>query len=322
MGSVFFKAKEKSENNLEILKSRMLGSFPDTDILSSNICVYACGSLGRLEMTHKTDLDLFFIALNDSDKESKEIYSNVNRYLFFSNLYSINKELGYHEPSKHGDYWVFTPKCNLLDIGSRQEDYNNSFTARMLLILESKPIFNESGYRELLKEVIEKYFVDYKDYKSRFYPLYLMNDIMRYWYTLTLNYEYRRDGGDDANEKSWKRLKLKYARLITCFSMIACLYKKSITPEDVMNYTQMTPFERLWSLSDTITDIKGIISKIENEYEWFISLRDEKAEWWDIADNRTNAINKADYFHKLVFCDLMRVVSGSNPALRQKMDVY
>ena len=143
----------------------------------------------------------------------------------------------------------------------------------MLLLLESKPLYNEKAYKKIVKETIDKYFSDYTDYSDEFYPLFLMNDILRYWYTLTLNYEYRRDDKDDVNKRYWKRLKLKYARLITCYSMLACLYHKNISPEYVLKSVEMTPFERLSMLADEREEIKDIVLKIETAYEWYLELR-------------------------------------------------
>jgi hypothetical protein len=149
-----------------------------------------------------------------------------------------------------------------------------------------------------------------------------MNDILRYWYTLTLNYEYRRDSEDDDNKKYWKRLKLKFARLITCFSMLACLYKEGITEQDVINFIKKTPFERLEMLAEEHLEVKPIVEKIVQTYGWFLELRKESPTWWNAEENRRLAIEYADKFHKLVVHDLMNEVAKSNLALRDKMDVY
>ncbi len=322
MSNIMRITKIESQHNLELLRAKMESTYLKDNLLNENICVYACGSLGRLEMIQKTDLDLFFIAINNEESEKSKIYSNLNKYIFFSDLYKINKELGYQEPSKQGGYWDFIPKKNLLDIGSQKEDFNNSFTARMLLILESKPIYNQNAYNDLIKAIVHKYFTDYEEHSGEFYPLFLMNDIMRYWYTLTLNYEYRRDDNDDANKKNWKRLKLKYARLITCFSMLACLYKKNVTPDYVRNCIQITPFERLHRISSEMNEITEVVANIEEEYEWFLSLKSENPNWWSSIQNKTIAKEKANRFHKLVVHELMRVLSENNPSLRDKADVY
>lgn len=314
--------KIQSQQKLEELISKIDDAYPQEEAFNKRVCVYACGSLGRLEMAESSDLDLFFIIMNSSQERERTLCSNLDKYNFFAKLHHIHKNLGYKDPSKQGIYWDFISQDNLLDIGSREEDFNNSFTARMLLLLESKPLYNEKAYNDLVESIVSKYFVDYKGHCSEFYPLFLMNDILRYWYTLTLNYEYRRDVTDSENDKSWKRLKLKYARLITCFSMIACLYKAGIDPEFVIDCIKMTPFDRLRMLSRHFECIESIIREIENRYQWFLDLKKEDQKWWEIAENKKVALENAEEFHKVVVHKLMNKLSRANPELRLRADSY
>lgn len=313
MKSILEEVKIESLNKLQLLRVKLQDVYSCSSF-SQGICVYTCGSLGRLEATDDSDLDLFFISMN---KERNEI-SNLDTYTFFSDLYAVTKTLKYPAPSKEGMYWSFTSKHDLLDIGSREEDYVNSFTARMLLILESKVLYHDSGYNSLIKEIIEKYFIDYQDNQDDFYPLFLMNDILRYWYTLTLNYEYRRDPSDTANKRYWKRLKLKFSRLITCYSMLACLYEKSITPARVEAYIKMTPFERLHNLAGVVPAISTIMEQIEEEYGWYMNLRiNQTPDWWEDSIHKSEALDHADRFHNIVVHDLMGELSLYNPQLYQ-----
>ena len=192
----------------------------------------------------------------------------------------------------------------------------------MLLLLESKSLYNDNAYLSLIDSTVEKYFVDYPDNSDGFFPLYLMNDILRYWYTLTLNYEWRRDDSDDANKRYWKRLKLKYARLITCYSMLACLYKKDITPDIVKKYVLMTPFERLESLANDNHQLSEFVSEIASEYNWYLELRTRGPELWNDPNKKAEAMNHADKFHDLLVHRLMGSVSKGNAALRLKADTY
>lgn len=312
--------KENSLKRLEEIKVKLAQTFPISDERYKEVCVYACGSLGRLELTQTSDLDLFFISMSDYKKDLMR--KNLNRYLFFSKLYDVNCEIGFTEPSKCGEYWDFINRNDLLDIGSRKEDFNNSFTARLLLILESKPIYNEEAYECLVRKIISQYFADYKDHQSEFYPLFLMNDILRYWYTLTLNYEYRRDDKDDKNKKNWKRLKLKFSRLLTCFSMLACLYHKEITPDYVIECIKMTPLERLDRLAKENNSVVKIVEKIKEEYEWFLRMRQNVKDGFEDESKRKEAFRRAENFHDLVIHKLMRQLSQEYPQLRDRADVY
>lgn len=302
--------------------------------LVPHICIFACGSMGRKELLDVSDLDLFFIVesipadtsptdsrdqdIDRSDRE-REI-GNLDKYRFFAQIYEVTYKMGYKMPSKNGFYWDFIPESNLLDIGSRVEDFNNSFTARMLLLLESKPLYNDNLYMKLLEKVVQRYFVDYSEHKSDFSPLFLANDIKKYWYTLTLNYEYRRDPMDDINKRHWKRLKLKYSRKLTCYSLLACLYKKDITPEYVIECAKLTPLERLKGILDFCPNASDEFYKIIGEYEWFLRLRDKSPNWWEGKGNKEEAEK-----HSLIFNQHIKLfekqLAEYNPSFNERMDL-
>lgn len=320
MCSNLISAKKLSQEKLTKITEKLSAVFSEEEfdkLFLADVCVYACGSLARFELVEDSDLDLFFI--NNTDEE----FSNLKKYNFFSTLHKIIKNLGFSDPSKEGMYWDFIAKKDLLDIGSRKEDYNNSLTARLLLILESKPIFNEQLYDNIVNEVVEKYFVDFDGREGDFYPMFLMNDIFRYWYTLTLNYEFRRDNNDSPNEKYWKRLKLKYARLLTCFSFVVCLFEKDITQAKVIAIIKKSPLERLDYILELYNDdqeLSSIISEIKAKYSEFIRLRkDESPSYWKIPDNKKSALKNADDFHSAM-SKLMSGIYKLNPELKKKLD--
>ena len=81
----------------------------------------------------------------------------------------------------------------LSSLGGRQDDHMNYFTSRMLLLLESHPVLNKDAYYSITKKVIRSYFRDFDYYPDTFRPTFLINDIIRFWKTLCLNYEYDRN---------------------------------------------------------------------------------------------------------------------------------
>lgn len=310
-------SKTYSESKLIMLQKEMRISFNEKDFTKSflnDICIYACGSLARHELVENSDLDLFFIY------KGKNPIQNVDKYRFFSKLYDINKKCGFKSPSKGGGFWEFISEKDLLDIGSRNEDYNNSLTARLLLILESKPLYNKRLYNNMIKKTVNLYFKDYEDHREDFVPMYLINDILRYWYTLALNYEFRRDKKDNNQDKHWKRLKLKYPRLITCYSTIACLFKNGITHQDVIEIINKTPIERLEYILLISNKTSDIISSIKEEYNWMLSLKKENDSWWDNQTNKDTAYKKAEDFHDLIVHKLIDEMSKYNCKLKKKLD--
>ena len=158
--------------------------------VNDNMCIYATGSYGRLEATEFSDLDIF---LMNNDYNQNNI-TNIESILVKSDLIKISRSLGFPDFSGDGEYLKFYSLKSMIEMmGSPDDDYKNYFTARMLLMLESKPIYNHVGYENVLTEIIESYFRDYYEHSGDFRPIFVLNDIVRYWKTLCLNYENKRN---------------------------------------------------------------------------------------------------------------------------------
>jgi hypothetical protein len=66
-------------------------------------------------------------------------------------------------------------------LGSPRDDSLNAFTARMLLLLESQPLYADGIYGRLLTRIIGFYYRDFSDRAKDFLPVFLINDILRFW---------------------------------------------------------------------------------------------------------------------------------------------
>jgi hypothetical protein len=120
----------------------------------------------------------------------------------------------------------------------------------MLLLLESRALYGQDVYDRIVAKIVDAYFRDYADHKTEFRPVFLLNDVMRYWKTLCLNYEYRRNPGVQSTAESArharKNVKLKFSRLVICFSMVVPLASgKYTTKDDVVRLVGLSPLERL-----------------------------------------------------------------------------
>lgn len=167
------------------------------------------------------------------------------------------KDLEIPEFSGDGEYLIhYTDEELRKSLGERHDDAANTFTARVLLLLESRPLLGECVYRTAVENVIAAYWRDYQDHKKEFIPAFLANDILRLWRTFCVNYEARTS--TEPEEKKVKRrlknYKLKHSRLLTCYSALLYLLatykmKKTVSPEDAVSMTEMTPTQRLeWLL--------------------------------------------------------------------------
>ena len=147
-------------------------SINDFDGLANlpNLCIYVTGSYGRLEASPHSDLDLFFI--NTGSFDTNRIPATT-KTLLDAHLIRATKELGLPDFSDDGKYL----SVHYLDdmkttLGSSDDDFENRFTARLLLLLESRPLYNENVYRQVLEEVVASYFRDYHDNKPSSAPCF------------------------------------------------------------------------------------------------------------------------------------------------------
>ena len=235
------------------------------------IAIFFAGSLARLEIGEKSDLDLFVTADEDS-----QLRSSLCKYMLFSHLIRLNERLGFPPFSNDGEYLnIYFVEDMKNGTGSRRDDSDNLFTARMLLMLESKPLIQKKRFYQHLKSILEHYYRDEKGKKS-FRPLFLLNDLLRYWRTLGLNYEETRHD----QERPWrkKNINLKFSRMMTVFSMVLPLVAAPISSaEDMKKYCDLSPLERLAVGLDLLGDDKLLMEwpAILDIYEDFLVWKED-----------------------------------------------
>ncbi|ADG94080.1 DNA polymerase beta domain protein region [Arcobacter nitrofigilis DSM 7299] len=268
--SFYKKRKETSEHKIQLLKDEMDKKF------CSDVTIFVVGSLGREEVGENSDLDLFIFA-------KKEI-PRLEQYKIFVKLQEINEKLGFPEFSNDGQFLNIHTVENLKKhTGSPNDDSENLFTARMLMLLESKVVFNEKLFDEILNDIIQNYLRD-SEKNDNFVPFFLLNDILRYWRTLCLNYEAIRH--DD--ERPWrkKNVNLKYSRMLTVFStVLSLIVTKDITKEKIFSICKKTPLERIIYSLEIINDdsLNKEFDNILNFYKIFLEAKEQTNIEKDVA---------------------------------------
>lgn len=286
------KSKNHSINKLEDFKCKI--NLKETICSHENFCIYTTGSYGREEAGNESDIDLFFI---NSDSEQK--FKKIDKILIDADLIGIIRELKFPEFSGDGEYLeVHNIKDIYKELGSRNDDYLNFFTARMLLILESKCLYNEKVYDKLIDEILHKYYIDF-DKNESFHPMFLVNDIIRFWRTLCLNYEYSRSRNElDQKQKvkaHIKNYKLKFSRKLTCYSlMLNILFSKSenLTLIELKAYVKLSPLDRLKKIKEeNIGDlqINNQIDVLLDLYNNFLEISHKaEADFYECFSDKTN----------------------------------
>lgn len=241
---------------------------------ASELLVFAAGSLGRFETGRRSDLDLFLIARSDDCGQGTSKLSRLSEIEYFADLIRLNENLELPRFSGDGRYLKIHPLDDLIRAtGSPRDDSENLFTTRILLLLESQWLSNDKLYKDSLAQVASHYFRD-KGGKDNFQPLFLLNDLLRYWRTICLNYEQDRSNTD----KPWwkKNLNLKFSRKLTVFSTVLALVTgKIVTEPELLSFVDKVPLERLAFTLDGIGDdalLTGFAQFLD-DYESFLAAK-------------------------------------------------
>jgi len=296
-----------SRASFETIKDRAILSAAKLESLSSNLnkapniptkknlSIYAAGSYGRLEASKHSDIDLFFVAKKVNDNST---ISNIDQIKMFSSVISVGDGLEFPAFSNDGEYLKLIYIDEMIDgLGGRSDDYLNHFTARMLLLLEGRPLFGTTEFENAKNEIIDAYFKDYPKHNHQFQPMFLLNDISRFWLTLCLNYENKRNKTDETKKIKQKvrNYKLKYSRKLTCYATILAIMSNDVpvTKDIIAHITNLTPIERIAYAAKKKPPLKSLCRKIINSYVGFLnntSLTTEELEKKFIESMSTSSL--------------------------------
>src|SRR5713226_3280643 len=247
MGEVLTARRTETQSRLAKLKAHLGASAPRAE---GKACIYITGSFGRGEASAHSDLDLFIVGLGTRNNRA---LPRLEEICIKADLIQATRDLHFPEFSGDGEYLEHYTEDELIGtLGQPEDDANNTFTARLLMLLESQAVVGVSVYERVVKNVVAAYWRDYEDHKNEFIPAFLANDILRLWRTFCVNYEARTE--TDPPEKKAKRkiknYKLKHSRLLTCYSALLYLLAvfardKTVSPTDAVNMIALTPTGRL-----------------------------------------------------------------------------
>jgi hypothetical protein len=182
---------------LRHLSNRCSGS------LSDNVeTIAVAGSFGRLEGSSESDAD-YIMVVNDPQHASITKDKEV--------LQKAIKEFGVSPPNKSGVFSQPRSKSDLVEPIGKADEKSDELGKRMLLLLESRPIYRVDCFEELLRTLFKKYSEYVSEDPDKEFAL-LGNDLMRYFRFICVNYQasfWRQ------NEKwALRNLKLRHSRIV------------------------------------------------------------------------------------------------------------
>lgn len=208
-----------SEERVHRAREELKASISD----SPKIDVIAFGSLARYEMTGESDLD-YLVVVHGLDKTP----GSSRRAIAAAD--DLRKKLGdgdkeIRRPGKTGVFGIMISAVDLVEVIGLESDTNHSHTRRILFLEESVSLYKPEKQERLLESILRRY-TDAKPIGKTQVPRFLLNDLARYWRTLTVDYQAKTTD----NNLSLRYLKLVVSRKFT--------YVASILPLLLFNFDE------------------------------------------------------------------------------------
>ncbi len=184
------RCSEYSRSTLDELRERLTHLLPESRV------VLVCGSYARHEASENSDVD-FFVLSSDTNGDSS---------LLDKVRCAVKKSVP-NEPSENGAFGVSVDREELLGNIGGEDDTNRNMTRRILFLLEGEWLYNETGLRDFRREILERYIRE--DMSDHQLALFLLNDVIRYYRTVAVDYEFKITRG-----KPWgiRNIKLIFSR--------------------------------------------------------------------------------------------------------------
>ncbi len=259
-----------------------------------DISIVVLGSLARDEFTRNSDFDWSVLVDGLANPSHVEVEHRVGRTL---------DKRKYIKPGPEGIFGNLSFSHNLINLIGGEDDTNRNTTQRILMLLESSPIGRRSAYDRVIRNILRRYLEEdgtFSRANTRYLvPRFLLNDIVRYWRTITVDFAYKRKSRAGKGA-ALRNIKLRMSRklilaagLLTCFRCELAIGKpeRCEPPRQSFECVQCletflsnTPLEILALTFLSSRRFDNTAKSVFDAYDGFIGLLNDKKRRKHISD--------------------------------------
>jgi len=204
---VLLACQEESERQLELMRRVANEMFHE----QSTYLIGVNGSVARRECTSGSDVDLFFLTDGEVSPEKAAVAQEEYRRRLIDEDLVMPAQGGVFETPLNAEELIST-------IGG-DDDTNLYITRRMLFLLEGEWTYNKPLFQRTRSRLIERYVTE--DLASKKLCLFLLNDVIRYWRTICVDFEHKTA---EANKpRAIRLIKLRFSRMLLYLGGVAAV---------------------------------------------------------------------------------------------------
>lgn len=213
-------ASATSQSYVKAAKEKLLDRLGDQQPLD----IVLCGSIAREEASPASDFDYLVVAHGLLEQAT-----HITTVLEAAR--QTGDDLSLEEPGRWGLFGRVIAASDIVERIGLEEDTNFSHSRRVLTMLESASVYRPDLRASLLHNIVQRYLADHTP--GNLVPRFLLNDVLRYWRTMTVDYQAKLWA--DRSDDKWgsRYLKLIISRKLTVAGTITSLFR---TPDNAESY--------------------------------------------------------------------------------------
>lgn len=223
------------ESARKLIRKNLEQNIGDDAARALGLDIVAFGSLARQESGPGSDLDYLVVA--------SEMGVHMHHLRAFREAaQAAQTGVSLAGPGASKLFGGVVGAAELVNNIGLDDDQNKSLSRRILLLQESVPLNKPNVHETLTRSVLARYLFDYVAAEPRV-PRFLLNDVLRYWRTVAVDYQAKRWDELEGNKWGLRYIKLRSSRKWTFAGTVVSLFMPVIADENLAAHYLQEQFE-------------------------------------------------------------------------------